>query len=275
MKKKLLVFSLIIFHCLNLYGQSTDEYESVPLKLVFQNMGYNALHSFTDNYCLNFAAACLVTYGSMESGLDLYWRNMSYNNPTLTNTGSPGLFIGVAVPAFTPVALFLAGRKNQNTKLQVTALALTQTLMLTLAIQSPMKMITDRPLPGILDSPVNKRGLATDDHSKTFNWFTWDFFNGWPSGHTANAFSAAATIAELYKDNLWLKIGVYSYAALIGFSVSVSVHWASEAFAGAIIGYAIGKTVGKSFSRLLENNPEEDNVSFYVTPNSVGIRISM
>jgi membrane-associated phospholipid phosphatase len=147
--------------------------------------------------------------------------------------------------------------------------------MLTLAIQTPMKMITDRPVPGIIDTPIDKRGLATDDHSRTFNWFTLDFVNGWPSGHTANAFSAAATIAEIYKDNFWLKIGVYSYAALIGFSVSVNVHWASEVFAGALIGYAIGKTVGRSFSRLLENNASAYNITPFITPNSIGVSILM
>jgi len=138
-----------------------------------------------------------------------------------------------------------------------------------------MKMITGRAGPGIVDNPAHERGLPEDDNSKKFNWFNMDFINGWPSGHTANAFSAAATIAEIYKENLWLKIGVYSYAALTGLGVSLNVHWASEVFAGALIGYAVGKTVGKSFRQLLNNDTDTDSLSFYFTPNSMGVIIHL
>jgi hypothetical protein len=51
--------------------------------------------------------------------------------------------------------------------------------------------------------------------------------------------------------------GVYTYAAFIGFGVTTHAHWTSEAFARAMIGYAIGKTVGKSFRKLLEKREEK------------------
>jgi membrane-associated phospholipid phosphatase len=113
------------------------------------------------------------------------------------------------------------------------------------------------------------------DFSGVFNWFNMDFFNGWPSGHTANAFSAAAAIAEIYHDNIWVKVGVYTYAAFIGFGVTTHAHWASEAFAGALIGYAIGKTVGKNFRKLLEKQEEKTTVSLFFTLNSIGINIRL
>jgi len=275
MKKKALLFFLITFYCIDLYGQTNNTDTPVSFKLAFHDMARNTLHSFAYNYGLNFAAAGLVTYGSIESGFDLYWRNIAYNNTILSNAGLASLYVGFAVPVFTPVVLYVAGQKNQNTKLQITALALTQSLFLTLAVQTPLKMLTGRAGPGIVNNPAHTRGLATDDNSRTFNWFSIDFINGWPSGHTANAFSAAATIAEMYKDNWWIKIGAYSYAALIGFGVSVNVHWASEVFAGALIGYAIGKTVGKSFSQLLKNTTSARDVSFYATPNSIGVFIPL
>ena len=98
--------------------------------------------------------------------------------------------------------------------------------------------------------------------------------DGWPSGHTANAFSAAATIAELYKDNRIAVTGSYIYAAAIGLGVSVNVHWASEVFAGALIGWAIGKTVGKSFARLLKRGgivEDRDTVTLFINPYTVGV----
>ena len=289
MKKSILIFSLIFFCYLNLYGQTDDTEDAtdtentadtedtaaapISLKLVFNNFGYNTLHSVTYNYGLNLIGAGLVTPFSIESGFDLYWRNIGYNHTPLSNAALVVLYTGFTIPAVTPLILYAAGRNKQNEKLQITALALTQTLFITLMLQSPMKMITGRTGPGIVNNLAHTRGLPEDDHSRIFNWFNLDFINGWPSGHTANAFSAAATIAELYKENLWLKIGVYSYAALTGLGVSLNVHWASEVFAGALIGYAVGKTVGKSFRQLLDNNTKTDSVSFYFTPNTAGVII--
>jgi membrane-associated phospholipid phosphatase len=143
-------------------------------------------------------------------------------------------------------------------------------------IQTPLKMATGRASPGIVNEFYHERNSQTDDFSGRFNWFNNDFVKGWPSGHTANAFAAAATISEIYKNNLWLKIGAYSYAALIGIGVTLDVHWASEAVAGALIGYAVGKTVGKDFNKLLKNDTTgsvANPVSFYVTPNTLGVRV--
>jgi membrane-associated phospholipid phosphatase len=279
MKKNILIFSLVLFCCLNIYGQTddTDEAAAVPisLKLVFYQFGYNTLHSVAYNYGLNFIGAGLVTPYIIETGFDLYWRNIAYNNSTLANAELLFLYTGFAIPVITPLVLYAVGRNKQNEKLQITALALTQTLFITLMFQTPMKMITGRAGPGIVNNPSHTRGLPEDDHSRIFNLFNMDFLNGWPSGHTANAFSAAATIAEIYKENLWLKIGVYSYAALTGLGVSLNVHWASEVFAGALIGYAIGKTVGKSFRQLMDNNTNTNNLSFYFMPNTIGVIIHL
>jgi membrane-associated phospholipid phosphatase len=53
------------------------------------------------------------------------------------------------------------------------------------------------------------------------------------------------------------------------------VHWASDALAGALIGYAVGKTVGKSFKQLLEKPGNKDNFLFYTTPNGMGVVIRL
>jgi membrane-associated phospholipid phosphatase len=72
-----------------------------------------------------------------------------------------------------------------------------------------------------------------------------------------------------------VKVCAYIYAALMGFGVSVSVHWASDVFAGMLIGHAIGKTIGKSYRKLIENEAEKQHISFYATGNSFGVVISM
>jgi len=276
-KKNILIFVFLIFLGFGIFAQENNDDAPPPLKLIFHEIGWNVLHSFTCNYGMNFIGAGLGTWAFIETGIDWEWRNIAYNHTWLSNSGLPGLYIGYVVPAITPIFTYTIGRITDDTKLQITGMALLQTLMIMLAVQTPLKMITGRALPGIVTELDHTRSLRTDDFSGEFNWFNKNPIGGWPSAHTANAFAAAATISEIYSENLWLKIGVYSYAAIIGFGVTVNVHWASEALAGALIGYAVGSTVGKSFSKLLDkksdDNSTENNVSFYFYPNSMGVII--
>ena len=190
----------------------------------------------------------------------------------MPNTGSITNYIGYAVPVITPITLFLTGIYNKNEKLQITGLALTQTLLLTFSFKSSMKIITGRTWPGIVDgwdSQYSKRSDRTDDYSGEFSWFNFNVMGGWPSGHAGNAFSAAATIAQIYHDNTALKIISYTYASLISIGMSVYDHWASDVFAGILIGYAIGSVVGRSYRNLIEER--ENKLNIYITPNSFGI----
>jgi membrane-associated phospholipid phosphatase len=223
---------------------------------------------------MNFAGAAAETYIFIETGLDWKWRDMVYHNRWLSDLGTPGLYIGYIAPVIAPVIVYMSGRSVKDKKLQVAGLALAQSALLTLFIQSPLKMITGRALPGLVNKLDHSRNPRTDDFSGEFKWFNMNPVGGWPSSHAANAFAAAAAITEIYSDNLILKIAAYSYAALIGFSVTLDVHWMSEVFAGALIGYAIGKTVGRDFNRMLNNSKRESAVSFYCTPVSAGIRIT-
>jgi membrane-associated phospholipid phosphatase len=273
----LLAFLVLFFFSLNLYGQTNETFSIPPfpqsIMLVFHDLGWNALGSFTYNYGTNYLFAGLGTYFAIESGFDLYWRNLAYDNIFLEQAGIPAVYIGVVVPIVQPFAVYIAGLGFRDPKLQVLGLALTQSLALTAPIQAGLKLLTGRAEPGISDVAWHTRGARDEDNSGVFNWFSTDFLRGWPSGHVAHAFSTAAIVSEIYKDNLWLKAGIYSYAALMGLFVSFNVHWASEIFAGALVGYAMGKTIGRSFSQLLGNNKAEDKFSFFVMPNGAGVAV--
>jgi membrane-associated phospholipid phosphatase len=268
-RKIMLCIMLVFLACLGAFGQ---ENENAPLSLVFHDFGWNALHSVTYNYGLNFVGAGLGTWGFIGSGVDWKWRNLAYENEWMPKSGMPFVYVGYVVPGVTPVAAYVTGLLIQDKKLQITGLALTQSLALTLGIQTVFKIVTGRALPGIVTGLDHTRTSRADDFSGEFNWFNLNFIGGWPSGHTATAFSAAATVSEIYHDNLAVQIGVWTYAALMGLGVSVSVHWASDVFAGALIGYAIGKTAGRSFRKLWEEN-DDNKPSLYVTGNAVGIII--
>jgi hypothetical protein len=280
--KKIVIIIFVIILLTPIFGQEIDEqtdetdYAPVSLLTVFHNIGRNTLRSITYNYGANMIGAGMGTLIFIQSELDWKWNRLAYNNEWMPKTGNYFNYIGYAVPALTPVALYITGRAVKDEKLQITGLALTQSLLLTMAIQTPLKIITGRTWPGIVngwDSPLSKRSDRTDDYSDEFNWFNLDAIGGWPSGHTANAFAAAATIAQIYHDNILLKIAVHTYASLIGLGMSIYDHWASDIIAGALIGYAVGTTVGKSFRSLTEGN--EQKLTFYMTTNSMGVIIRL
>ena len=271
----------LLLLCLSLFRLSADtaREEKGASPHIFHNIGWNFVHSVSYNYGLNFIGAGAGTWAMIRTGIDWNWRNFIFDRePLITNAGGPVMSVGGIVPVVTPLAFLVAGKSIKNEKLVITASALTQTLILTMAIQSPLKMITGRRDPGLVDNNFYTRTYGESDFSAEFNWFNMDFFNGWPSGHTANAFSAAAALSELYHDSMWVKAGAFGYAVLIGLGVTMHAHWASEAVAGALIGYAIGKTVGKSYRVFLDKNRGDQNddknqVSFYCTPGSAGITI--
>ena len=273
-KRKFICLALVFIIGFSLFAEETADDASAPsLLLTFHNIGWNVINSFTYNFGMNFIGAGLGTWALIETGVDWKWRSIVYDNEWISKIGLPGLYIGYGMPALVPVVTYTVGRIIKDTKLQITAMALVQTLILTMAIQSPLKMITGRAKPDLVTELDHTRHYHSTDISKEFNWFTLNAQAGWPSGHTANAFSAAAAISENYHDNFWLKFGVFTYAACIGIGVTTDVHWVSEAWAGALIGFAIGKAVGRSYRNLLEGAESGRRINFYATAESLGVII--
>ncbi len=63
-------------------------------------------------------------------------------------------------------------------------------------------------------------------------------FDAFPSGHTASAFAAAATFADVYGDTPWVPYASYSVASAVAVSrVMEQAHWLSDCFVGGMIGY--------------------------------------
>jgi membrane-associated phospholipid phosphatase len=62
--------------------------------------------------------------------------------------------------------------------------------------------------------------------------------NSFPSGHTAQAFTAATFLSKEYGyKSIWISIGAYTAATTVGvFRVLNNRHWISDIFVGAGIG---------------------------------------
>jgi membrane-associated phospholipid phosphatase len=75
---------------------------------------------------------------------------------------------------------------------------------------------------------------------------TFDLGDGgasFPSGHATQAFAIASVLASHY-DSIWVKVGAYTLAGLVGWSrMEQKAHYASDVLAGALIGIVVGKAV--------------------------------
>ncbi len=272
--KYLLIFLVFSFSCsASLLSQDTVKtYKPIPFTTVFYHIDKHIVGSFKFNYGLNCVIGCAGTYGIIKSGFDWKWERYSYNNNWVSNAGMPSVVIGGLLPFALPLGLYIYGRNCEDSKLQVTGLAIGQAAILGLTISSGIKAFTGRSGPEIFNN-----SSATKDFSDDFKFgfLRRGAFQGWPSSHTTVAFAMATALIELYPDNLSLRIISLSYASLIGLGVSTNIHWFSDAFAGAFIGYAIGKSVGQGFKNMLDKNNKLSRLTFYALPTQIRINYQL
>ncbi len=101
-------------------------------------------------------------------------------------------------------------------------------------------------------------------------------FDAFPSGHTALAFSVATVFAERYRNVKAIPVFCYSTATLIGISRLIEhEHWASDVFAGAVLGYICGRQVTKHFEETHRRQTNSPKAQFTLIQydNQVGFRM--
>lgn len=77
-----------------------------------------------------------------------------------------------------------------------------------------------------------------------------------PSGHSAGAFAVATVISSSYYKTIWVPIVCFTLASLTAMGrVVENNHWASDAFVGSVIGFAIGRLVYHGSYRRLQILP--------------------
>jgi membrane-associated phospholipid phosphatase len=262
--KSIALVIFIIYLSIDIYGQdSLNTYKCVPITKVFYKIGNNIVGSFKYHYGLNYIVAAPITYGMVESNIDWNWYRFTYKNKWIYNTGYISVYTGSIVPTALSLGLYIYGRAEKNSDIQITGLALGQAALLGLAISSGLKVVTGRVPPTKLKYTDDLRG------DFRFGFLRGGANNGWPSSHTCVAFSMATALIELYPDNTAIKIGSLTYASLIGLGVSTNVHWASDVVSGALIGWAIGRTTGINFRNLMNENQKSQASAFFVTPTGV------
>jgi membrane-associated phospholipid phosphatase len=196
-------------------------------------------------YGLNYLLAGALTYAIVKTGLDWTWFRFCSGHPVIFYAGFVPVALGMFLPFLVPLWLYVSGRIGKNIGRQITGLAVGQAAILGFGISTFIKLFTGR-IP-----PLMSDGIANNSNGFRFGFYRGGWFNGWPSSHTTVAFAMAITLQQLYPNNRWIKIGALTYALFIAIGVSTNIHWLSDAVAGALIGYIIGKTVGSGFKKVL------------------------
>ena len=77
-------------------------------------------------------------------------------------------------------------------------------------------------------------------------------FGAWPSGHTAILFAGAAAFRASNPELGWVSFAGYPLAVGVAGGMWLGDHhWASDIVSGALLGEALGSSVGQSFSEAL------------------------
>jgi hypothetical protein len=146
-------------------------------------------------------------------------------------------------------AMYGYGRYTGNNRIAFAAMQGMKAIVLASAITGGIKMVFHRHRPGEEDGPYQFDGIGFSTEHLSFT-----------SGHTALAFALAGSLSGSFSDRPWVGIVSYSMASLVGISrIYDKAHWPSDVFAGAIVGYVVGRTVAL-------NQSEKKDAKFGIQP---------
>ncbi len=219
------------------------------------NLGTNIGKSFTGwNSVLHLSAAA-STYGLVESGADYETEHFFNQHPDLSAAFFPVAITGMIGPVGLSAFSYYRGWSKKDRPLLGAGCALMQANTIAFVYTSLLKAATGRPYPNPYEENM-------DEQSRTFRFgfFRGGIFWGWPSGHTSATVATASCLAAYYSEKKWIAASGYLWSAYTMVGVAAvkggNMHWLSDGVAGALTGFAIGSTVGKSFRRIVNGSPE-------------------
>ncbi len=205
----------------------------------------NIVNSFRGWKFFFLLAACAVTFAVVRTGMD--WNYFLWvRDPHLNKMFFPALVVGGFVPVSLPLFLIVIGSLFNSPRSAVIGWALGQAALIGSITSSLLKAFTGRLQPDLHNLFVDS------SHGFQFGFMQHGIFWGWPSSHTTIAFAMAITLIYLFPKHRHIAFYSIIYAFYIGIGVSLAIHWLSEFIAGALIGTAIGMTVGPFFYKYLK-----------------------
>ncbi len=144
-----------------------------------------------------------------------------------------------AAMAIFPATFYAVGLARKDRYAQNTALLAGEGFLDSQVVTLALKAMTRR---------VRPRDIPPEG-DYTHTWYQSDGAvvsgrHSFPSGHAVFAFSMAAIFAQRYRRHRWVPWVAYGLAGVVVFSrVTTRSHFPSDAVAGSILGYSIGRFV--------------------------------
>jgi len=222
----------------------------------WQGVWGNLSDSYTGTNLIYHGSAIAATGVFVGAGWDAQaQRWFQKENPIGDDVGYAmvvaGWFWQIAPGAF----MYLYGWGKDNHDLMGGGAAAIQAVALVGAITMILKVASGRRQPlkdGVFEyyGPSGHQRSASD---ADFQFFNHNIRNeslriAWPSGHTSSTVAFVSALAAYYPDKWYIKAVGYPAALFMALSmVDYDAHWTSDVIAGALIGHAIGYTVGRNF----------------------------
>ena len=177
--------------------------------------------------------------------------------------------------AVVPYLLYRRGTQTGNRETLGAAYATGQAVLLAFSYQTLLKAFTGRADP--IGNPPE--GVAERSRDFRFGFLRRGVFHGWPSGHAMTITALMSSLTTYYPENRTLRL--WSYATVLYTVVGVTslaggeMHWFSDGVAGALMGWAIGRTVGSSFRQKVRSTEPDERTGLrlvpFLTPQRRGI----
>jgi hypothetical protein len=244
---------------------------------LFSNFGNNILHSFTGSNLYLQLGAVVATPFLVGNNVDYHVERFFNEHPAYGNIASPVPFTGQALPFIVGGGLLAYSTLwTHDDETLGASFAVIQASLIELMDNITLKAFTGRPGP--------KWRTTSDMEALSEEWrfgfLRGGVYDGWPSGHTGATMAVVSALTNYYPDNTWLKIAGYGLVLYTAYGVTSvhrgGMHWFSDMVSGALMGYAIGSTVGKYYRNLyssLTGDPVSatgTRLSFGITPYGLG-----
>ena len=179
-------------------------------------------------------------------------HNYFVRNTWFEKYSQTAVHLGSRLPALLGAGLLGWGLVSKSSRTIAAGSAVTQAFLLAVATTGVLKGLTGRPSP----DPViydDNRASATF----RFGILRGGVFHGWPSGHMLSNTAAVISLLCFFNRSTVLHVAGGVYLGYLFLSVAShgrgTMHWFSDTVAGALMGFAIGSTVGTRFRRFWES----------------------
>jgi len=207
------------------------------MKEFFSTLPAHIVKSFLGKKIWLHLLAIAATYIILASGIDWWWY--VHVGQAYESYFFPSVILGALVPIVMPLSMLAIGYMRRSKSIIMSAWGLGQAAAAGMLVSFLYKAFTGRV------QPARGNFLVDSSHSFHFGFLEHGVFWGWPSSHTTVAFATAVAFCLMYKEKRVLSALFLVYALFVGVGVSMGIHWFSEFVAGALIGTAVGMTVGR------------------------------